>query len=59
MPEILLISLAKNLFRIFKNEVRNLKKSYRGFTPPINPSLINKAPQSVLAMRAIWGLKFF
>ena len=30
MPEIILITLAKNLFRILKNEVRNQKRSLKG-----------------------------
>ena len=36
MPEIILKTLAKNLFRILKNEVRN-KKDHKGgvqYTPP-------------------------
>ena len=42
MPEIILMTLAKNLFRILKNEVRNKKNRKGGCTPPINPSPINK-----------------
>ena len=30
MPEIIYIKLAKNLFRFFKNEVKNQKRSQRG-----------------------------
>ena len=42
MPEIILITLAKNLFHILKNEVGNQKRSQRGGVhPPINPSPIN------------------
>ena len=42
MPEIILITLAKNLFHILKNEVGNQKRSKRGGVhPPINPSPIN------------------
>ena len=37
---IFLISLAKNLFRIFKNEFRNQKSAYWGVYAPINPSPI-------------------
>ena len=40
MPEIILIPLAKNIFRILKNEVRNKKDRKGGYTP-INPSPIN------------------
>ena len=40
MPEIILITLAKILFRILKNEVRNKKNRKGGCTPPINCSPI-------------------
>ena len=44
MPEIILITLAKNLFHILKNEVGNQKRSERGGVhPPINPSPIKFA----------------
>ena len=42
MPEIILITLAKNLFRILKNKVRNKKNRKGGCTPPINPSPIKE-----------------
>ena len=41
MSEIILITLAKNLFRIFKNEVRNKKKIVKGVYTPKNSSPIN------------------
>ena len=47
MPEIILITLAKNLFRILKNEVRNQKKNRKGgCTLPINPSPIKNQNSS-------------
>ena len=54
MPEIILITLAKNLFRILKNEVRNKKKIRNqkknrkgGVHPPINPSPIKNLRKQV------------
>ena len=48
MPEIILITLAKNLFLILKNEVRNKKnRKEGGVHPPINPFPI-KAKAHVL-----------
>ena len=40
MPEIILITITKNLFRILKNEVGNKKCKGGVYTPPINPSPI-------------------
>ena len=34
MPEIILITLAKNRFHVFKNEVRNKKNRKGGAHPP-------------------------
>ena len=34
MPEIILITLAKNIFLILKSEIRNQKSSLRGCIPP-------------------------
>ena len=54
MPEIILITLAKNLFHILKNEDGNQKKIVKGGVhPPINPSPINRsgtysAPQALM-----------
>ena len=41
MSEMILITLAKDFFRILKNEVGNKKGRKGGCTPPINPSPMN------------------
>ena len=41
MPEIILITLAKNIYRILKNKVRN-KKFVKGVYTPLNPSPIKR-----------------
>ena len=50
MPEIILMTLAKNLFRILKNEVRNQKNRKGGCTSPINPSPINATKTNIQSM---------
>ena len=42
MPEIILITLAWNLFRVLKNEVRNQKNRKGGCKSPIKPNPFNK-----------------
>ena len=47
MPEIILITLAKNLFHVLKNEVGKKKIVKGGVHPPINPSPINDTLQTI------------
>ena len=56
MPEILLMTLAKNHFRIFKKEVRNQKVRKGGCTPPINPSPIKDCENLLVVEKLLQSL---